>query len=209
MATHFIIGIAGGTGAGKTTLANTLIQHIGAQNANLICHDSYYKDLSHLPQSERDRTNYDHPDAFDNDLLSEHLRLLQNGYAINMPVYDYTEHLRKPETIRIESRPITILEGILVLAEPELRRWMNIKIFVDAGADIRLIRRLQRDRTARGRTTDSVIEQYLNTVRPMHNTYVQPSRNFADLVVRGDGDLTSVIHLLMSASHNILQGQPD
>ncbi|RMH72773.1 MAG: hypothetical protein D6675_03865 [Gemmatimonadetes bacterium] len=126
-----------------------------------------------------------------------------------MPVYDYTEHLRKPETIRIESRPITILEGILVLAEPELRRWMNIKIFVDAGADIRLIRRLQRDRTARGRTTDSVIEQYLNTVRPMHNTYVQPSRNFADLVVRGDGDLTSVIHLLMSASHNILQGQPD
>ncbi len=205
MKTDFIIGIAGGTGSGKTTLSRALIKDIGNEDGILIQHDAYYKDLSHLAKSERDLQNFDHPDVFDDDLLSDHLHCLHDGRSIDLPIYDYAEHLRKAETISISSRPIVILEGILILADPKLRKWMDLKIFVDAAADLRLIRRLKRDIAERGRTLESVIKQYLTTVRPMHNKFVEPSKQYADLIIRGEGDMRAAINMLVSATHNILK----
>jgi len=163
-----IIGVAGGTGSGKTTVSVAILERVGRERITYIQHDSYYKDLSHLPLEERHKINFDHPDALDTNLLVEHLKRLQAGSLIEVPIYDFTTHTRKGETRRVEPRAVTLVEGILIFADKALRDLMDVKIFVDTDADIRFLRRLQRDITERGRTLESVIRQYLETVRPMH-----------------------------------------
>ena len=177
-----IIGICGGTGSGKTTVALKILDAV-RDRVVYIQHDHYYKDLSHLPLEERRKLNFDHPDALDTDLLVEHLKQLRAGQAIERPVYDFTVHARKPETMRISPKPATLVEGILIFEHAVLRSLMDIKIFVDTDADIRLIRRMRRDLSERGRTVESVMEQYEKTVRPMHLEFVEPSKRYADLII--------------------------
>lgn len=178
-----IIGIGGGSGSGKTTIAEALIREIGEGACALILHDAYYRDLEHLPAQQRSAQNFDHPDALETELLVEHLRTLLDGNAIDKPLYDFTRHLRCRETEPVEPRPVLLVEGVLVLADPELRDLFDLKIYIDTDADLRLMRRLQRDIRDRGRTIESVFEQYLGTVRPMHVQFVEPTRGFADLVI--------------------------
>lgn len=177
-----VIGICGGTGSGKTTVALKILDAV-RDRVVFIQHDHYYKDLSHLPLEERHLLNFDHPDALDTELLVEHLKQLRAGQAIERPVYDFTVHTRKPETMRIVPKQATIVEGILIFEPAALRALMDIKIFVDTDADIRLMRRMRRDITERGRTVESVMEQYENTVRPMHLEFVEPSKRYADLII--------------------------
>lgn len=178
-----IIGIAGGSGSGKTTIADAMAEEIGKDQCALILHDSYYRDLSHLPEAERAQQNYDHPESLETELLVEHLDALVRRVAIDRPLYDFTNHTRHTETERVEPHPVVLVEGVLVLAEPQLRQMMDLKIFVDTDADVRLMRRVERDIRERGRTVDSVFDQYLATVRPMHVEFVEPSRAYADLVI--------------------------
>ncbi len=187
----FVIGIAGGSGSGKTTLARLIMERIGPEHIAFLPHDAYYRDFSHLPAEERARVNYDHPDALETDLLIEHIEALKAGKPIHRPIYDYTTHARRPETVLVEPRPIILVEGILVLAEPRLRELFDLKLYVDTDPDIRFIRRLQRDIRERGRTVEMVIEQYLNTVRPMHLEFVEPSKRYADLIIP-EGGLNAV-----------------
>jgi uridine kinase len=194
----YILGIAGGTGAGKTTLAHTLANRLCAI---CIAHDAYYRDFSHLTSDDRARINFDHPDALETDLLVKHLSMLAHGKSIAVPIYDFTTHTRTSETLMIPPHPIIIIEGILIFAEKTLRDCFDLKIFVDTPPDIRLIRRLDRDTNERGRTPESVTRQYLNTVRPMHNTFVEPMRNLADLIVPGERDLTVATNLILSHLH--------
>lgn len=187
----FVIGIAGGSGSGKTTLARLIMERIGPEHIAFLPHDAYYRDFSHLPSEERARVNYDHPDALETELLIQHLQELKQGRAIQRPIYDYTTHARKPETVMVEPRPIILVEGILVLAEPRLRELFDLKLYVDTDPDIRFIRRLQRDIRERGRTVEMVIEQYMSTVRPMHLEFVEPSKRYADLIIP-EGGLNAV-----------------
>jgi len=182
-----IIAVAGGTGSGKTTVVQEIVQGIGKDKVAIIQHDSYYRDRSDIPLEERARINYDHPDSLDTDLLIAHLHQLRQGRPVQVPVYDFTSHTRQPETQTVFPRRVMILEGILILADPRLRELMDIKIFVDTDADIRFIRRLERDMTERGRTLRSVIEQYINTVRPMHLEFVEPSKRYADIIIPEGG----------------------
>ncbi|MCS6817000.1 MAG: uridine kinase [Blastocatellia bacterium] len=182
-----IIGICGGTGSGKTTVAQKILEAVGADRVVYLQQDAYYKDLSHLPLEERHRLNFDHPDAIDTDLLLQHIEELRAGRAIEQPIYDFTTHTRRPETRRIEPRPIILVEGILVFENPRLRALMDLKIFVDTADDIRFIRRLLRDISERGRTVESVIRQYLETVRPMHLEFVEPSKRYADIIIPEGG----------------------
>jgi uridine kinase len=182
-----IIGIGGGTGSGKTTVAHRILEAVGQDNVVYLQQDCYYKDLSHLPLAERHRVNFDHPDALDNDLLIAHIEELRAGRPIEQPVYDFTVHTRRPERRPIEPRPIILVEGILVFENPRLRSLMDLKIFVDTADDIRFIRRLVRDIQERGRTVESVIEQYLTTVRPMHLEFVEPSKRYADIIIPEGG----------------------
>jgi len=177
-----IIGICGGTGSGKTTVALKILDAV-RDRVVYIQHDHYYKDLSHLPLEERCKLNFDHPDALDTDLLVEQLKQLRAGQAIERPIYDFTVHTRKHETMRISPKPATLVEGILIFDHAVLRSLMDIKIFVDTDADIRLIRRMRRDISERGRTVESVMEQYEKTVRPMHLEFVEPSKRYADLII--------------------------
>ena len=179
----FIVGIAGGTGAGKTILARAIADHINSKNVVIIQYDSYYKDRSHLPASEREKLNYDHPDALDTELLIQHLKELIAGNPAEIPVYDFATHCRSAERIQVNPVKIIILEGILLLANAKLRKLMDVKIFVDADPDIRFIRRLQRDVTERSRTIDSVVGQYIETAKPMHVKYVEPSKQYADIII--------------------------
>ncbi|MCX7963111.1 MAG: uridine kinase [Candidatus Hydrogenedentota bacterium] len=181
-----LLGIAGGTGSGKTLVAKSIGEAVGKQVV-ILGLDSYYLDRSDLPFEERAKINYDHPDAFDIPLLLEHLHKLMRGEAIEMPVYNYAAHARAPETIHVEPAPIIIVEGILVLAIPALRDMMNVRIFVDTDADVRFIRRLSRDVKERGRSLQSVIDQYLNVVRLMHLEFVEPSKRYADIIVPEGG----------------------
>lgn len=178
-----IVGIAGGTGAGKTALARAIIDRINSQDVVIIQHDSYYKDRSHLPPPEREKLNYDHPNALDTDLLIQHLKELIKGNKIEIPVYDFTTHCRSDKLIQVKPAKVIILEGILLLANSKLRELMDVKIFVNADNDIRFIRRLQRDVKERNRSVDSVIKQYIKTTRPMHMEFVEPSKKYADTIV--------------------------
>lgn len=192
-----IIGIAGGTGSGKTTIAAKLAAAIPAGRCAAIEHDAYYYDLSHLSPAERDAVNYDHPDSLDSPLLVEHLRALRAGRAVEVPVYDFVTHTRRRETRRVEPAPVIIVEGILVFADPGLRAELDVKIFVDTDADIRLMRRIRRDLEQRGRSFASVREQYYHSVRPMHLAYVEPSKRWADLIVPEGGDNRVALDVLL------------
>lgn len=184
----FVIGIAGGTGSGKTTVARRIYDSLHLDSAVFLDHDSYYRRLDHLPMEERRRFNFDHPDSLDNDLLVEHLERLIRREPIDKPVYDFVAHTRAPDTVRVEPRDVILMEGILLFVEPRLRDLFDLKIFVDTEADVRFIRRLQRDLELRGRTVESVIEQYLDTVRPMHFEFVEPSKRYADIIIPRGGN---------------------
>jgi len=178
-----IIGIAGGTGSGKSTIAQEIYQSLPPGSIAMLEQDSYYKDQSHLTFEERICTNYDHPDAFDTKLLLKHLGELLNGVSIDKPIYDFEIHNRKVETQKVYPKDIIILEGIMILVEPEIRKMMDIKLFVDTDSDVRIIRRIKRDIKERGRTIDSVIDQYINVVRPMHLEFVEPTKRYADIII--------------------------
>jgi uridine kinase len=182
-----VIGVAGGTGSGKTTVAHEILNRAGTEKISLIQHDAYYKDLSDLPLAQRAMQNFDHPDALDNSLLIEHLQKLKAGKAVEVPVYDFTTHTRTRKTRRIEPYRVVLLEGILIFADEALRKLMDVKIYVDTDADIRFIRRLERDLAERGRTMESVIHQYMATVRPMHQEFVEPSKRYADVIIPEGG----------------------
>jgi uridine kinase len=183
-----VVGIAGGTGSGKTTVAAKLAAAMPPGRCVTLEHDAYYCDQGHLPQAEREKINYDHPSSLESDLLAEHLRHLRQGRAVEVPIYDFATHTRRPETRRVAPARVIIVEGILVFTEPALREQFDIKIFVDTDADIRLIRRIRRDLEQRGRTFQSVRDQYYATVRPMHLEHVEPSKRWADLIVPEGGD---------------------
>ena len=188
-----IIGISGGTGSGKTTVANRILESVSASEVVFIQQDSYYRNLKDLPLDYRQVANFDHPDALDNDLLVNHIRKLRAGEAIELPLYDFRTHSRLHETRRVEPKPIVIVEGILIFADPRLLEQFDIKVFVDTPDDIRFIRRLRRDVAERGRTVESVIEQYLATVRPMHMQFVEPSKRVADVIIpEGGHNLVSI-----------------
>ncbi|MBP6628090.1 MAG: uridine kinase [Kofleriaceae bacterium] len=192
-----VIGIAGGTGSGKSTVAQKLAAAIPRGRCVAIEHDAYYRDQAHLPVAERGRVNYDHPASLDNELLAGHLRLLRLGHEVEVPIYDFVTHSRRRETRRVEPAPVIIVEGILVFVEAALRDQMDIKIFVDTDADIRLMRRIRRDLEHRGRTFASVRDQYYATVRPMHLEFVEPSKRWADLIVPEGGDNRIALDVLL------------
>jgi len=193
----YVVGIAGGSGSGKTTVAHRLASAMPAGRCVMIEHDAYYLDQSHLPKEERDQVNFDHPASLESGLLAQHLGELRAGRAIEVPVYDFASHTRKRETRCVAPAPVIIVEGILVFAEAALREQMDIKIFVDTDADIRLMRRIRRDLEERGRTFQSVRDQYHATVRPMHIEYVEPSKRWADLIVPEGGDNRVALDVLL------------
>lgn len=199
-----LIGIAGASGSGKTLVAQTLYEKLGSEKVLILQEDSYYKDLSHLPLEERARFNFDHPDAFDHDLLVQHLNTLREGREIEHPIYDYTIHSRKKETRRVGPHQIIILEGILILAIAEVRELLDIKIYIDTPPDICFIRRLQRDISERGRTVENVIQQYLQTVRPMYLQFVEPSKRYADIIIPRGGKNIIAIDIVGSKMEKIL-----
>lgn len=182
-----VLGIAGGTGSGKTTVARAIVERVGRDRVAFLDHDSYYRDLGHLPPEDRRQINFDHPSAYETELLVEHVRALQAGITVDKPVYSYKESVRLEETVRVESRPLVVVEGILVLESVPLRTLMDVKIFVDTDDDVRLMRRLRRDIRERGRSLDHVLGQYEATVRPMHLTFVTPTRRHADVVIPRGG----------------------
>jgi uridine kinase len=185
--TPLVIGLAGGTGSGKTTVANVILQRVGAGRIAYVPHDAYYRNFSDLPAVQRDLINWDHPDSFETDLMIEHVKALKAGQPIELPVYDFTTDSRTERTVHVEPQPIILVEGILIFAEPRLRPLFDVKIFVDTDADLRFIRRLQRDIAERGRTAQSVIQQYLATVRPSHLEFVEPSKRYADVIIPEGG----------------------
>lgn len=193
-----VAGIAGGSGSGKTTLTAALLNALPGQ-AVLLQHDWYYRDHAGIPAAERDARNYDHPDAQETELLADHLAALRRGESIVAPQYDFATHTRKPETLSIAPRPLVVVEGINTLAAPALRAMFDVTVFVDAPADIRFIRRLQRDVVERGRTVESVIRQYLEQVRPMHERFVEPCRESADLVLSGEADPSASARQILAA----------
>lgn len=201
-----IIGIAGGTGSGKTTLTKHLKDKFG-KDVSIVYHDNYYKRNDHLTYEQRCRINYDAPEAFDTELMIEHITSLKNGESVSCPVYDYAQHNRSNETVIIESAKVIIVEGILVFQNKKLRDLMDIKIFVDTDADERIMRRIQRDVCERGRAIDNVINQYRTTVKPMHEKYVEPSKKFADIIVVGGGDNIVAIDMLCTRVSQYINGK--
>ena len=178
-----VFGVAGGTASGKTTVATTILEAVGASQVAYLPHDAYYRDMSYLPLSERARLNYDHPESLETELLIEHVEQLVAGNAVPVPVYDFTEHRRTAETNLVEPSPIILIDGILIFTNRELRNLMDIKIYVDTDADVRFIRRLERDMNERGRSLESVIDQYMRTVRLMHLEFVEPSKRYVDVII--------------------------
>ncbi len=199
-----LIGITGGTGSGKSTVAMEIFGSLPEKNIVIIEQDSYYKDQSHLLLEERVKTNYDHPFAFDNNLLIEHLTALMNGQPIEKPIYDFEEHTRRKETIAVFPKDIIILEGILILDDERIRNLLDIKIFVDTDSDVRIIRRITRDIKERGRTLDSVIEQYMTTVRPAHMQFIEPSKRYADIIIPEGGYNKVAIDLMVTKVRSII-----
>ncbi|MFB6247164.1 MAG: uridine kinase [Salinibacter sp.] len=201
-----VIGIAGGSGSGKTTVLQRIIREFGADPIAVLDHDAYYHDLSHLSPEERAQFNFDHPDALETDLMREHLDRLVEGTAVEKPVYDFTTHTRRDETETVEPRPVIIIEGILVLAESMLEERMDIKIYVDAADDIRLMRRIRRDIQERGRSIEGILRQYERTVRPMHLEFVEPSKRAADIIIPRGGHNRVAIQMVMSRIQDLLPG---
>ncbi|UJL48264.1 uridine kinase [Virgibacillus sp. NKC19-16] len=199
-----VIGVAGGSGSGKTSVTNSICERFSDKTILVIEQDYYYKDQSHLPLEERLNTNYDHPLAFDNDLLIDHLHKLMNREAIEKPVYDYKIHTRSNEVIPVEPKDVIILEGILILDDPRLVDLMDIKVFVDTDADLRIIRRLLRDIKERGRTLDSVIEQYIDNVRPSHLQFIEPTKRYADIIIPEGGQNHVAIDIMATKIETIL-----
>lgn len=200
----FVIGICGGTGSGKTTITDRLSRALSKDGVVVLQQDHYYKDLAHLTLQERARCNFDHPSALDTALFIEHVERLREGRAIERPVYDFTQHRRVPEKVKIEARPAILVEGILIFENEELRNLMDLKIFVDTDADIRFIRRLVRDVRERGRTLESVVEQYQKTVRPMHLEFVEPSKRYADIIIPEGGHNEVGVDLVLQKVRSLL-----
>jgi uridine kinase len=192
----FLIGIAGGTGSGKTSVARRIYESLHVESAAFLDYDAYYKELGHLSLEERERINFDHPDSLDVELFIHHLQRLIDGHAIEKPVYDFTRHTRAAETVRVEPRDVVLVDGILLFADATLREMFDLKIFVDTEADVRFIRRLKRDLTERGRSLDSVVDQYLKTVRPMHFEFVEPTKRYADIILPRGGTNTAGIEVI-------------
>ena len=203
-ATPLVIGVAGGSGSGKTTLATIILERVGADKIAYLPHDAYYKDLSDLPPNQRTMVNFDHPDSLDTQLLIENVRQLKNYQTVDLPVYDFKTHSRTSERLQIEPKPVIMVEGILIFAEASLRDLFDVKVFVDTDADIRFIRRLERDINERGRTTDSVIRQYLATVRPMHLEFVEPSKRYADVIIPEGGLNTVAMDMVVARLEALL-----
>jgi uridine kinase len=204
-----IIGIAGGSGSGKTTVANAILKAVGKEKIVYLPHDAYYKDLSDLAPMQRKQVNFDHPDSLDNDLLIEHIQSLKNHKPVEMPVYDFTTDSRTNQTVQIKPHRVIIVEGILIFADPRLRDLFDVRLFVDTDADIRFIRRLQRDITERGRTTENVINQYLKTVRPMHLEFVEPSKRYADVIIPEGGLNIVAMDMVIARIESLLRNDAD
>jgi uridine kinase len=204
MKTPVIIGIAGGTGSGKTTVAQAIYDRVGSSRIEWISHDSYYRDFEGLSPDERHKINFDHPDSLETELLIRHLDVLGKGSSVEVPLYDFASHRRRTDTQRVEPRRVVIVEGILVLAEPELRKRIDIKLFVDTPADIRFMRRLMRDIHTRGRSLESVVHQYMTTVRPMHEEFVEPSKRYADLIIPEGGENQVALDAIISRVETLL-----
>ena len=203
-----IIGIAGGTGSGKTTVARSVIERLGSSKVTFISQDNYYKDQAHLSLAERELTNYDHPFAFDNELLIQHLNALRNGQTAYAPVYDFTIHARSAsETVQLEPNNIIIIEGLHVLSDENLRAMLDIKVFVDSDPDVRILRRVVRDIEERGRTIQSIHQQYLATVKPMHEAFIEPSKKYADIIIPEGGYNQVGIQLLTVLTEKYLSGE--
>lgn len=201
-----VIGIAGGSGSGKTTLASLILERVGIEKIAFLPHDAYYKDLSDLPLNQRATINFDHPDSLDTNLLIEHIKLLREHTAVDIPIYDFKTHSRTLNTKRIMPKQVIMVEGILIFSEPELRPLLDVKIFVDTDSDIRFIRRLERDINERGRSTNSVIHQYLATVRPMHLEFVEPSKRYADVIVPEGGLNEVAMDMVVARLEALLKG---
>ena len=200
-----VIGIAGGTGSGKTTVANEILTRVGKEIVSYIPHDAYYRDLSDLPPNEKAPINYDHPNSLDTELMISHVEKLKQGLSVELPIYDFTIHSRTSKTITIPPNPVILVEGILIFSDPVLRELFDVKIFVDTDADIRLTRRIRRDITERGRTIESVLNQYEKTVRPMHLEFVEPSKRYADIIIPEGGHNQVALDMVIARIETMLR----
>ncbi len=198
------LGVAGGTGSGKTTVAQNILEGVGRDRIAFLAHDSYYKDVEWRSEEQLLSHNFDHPDALDNELLIKHVSALKQGMAIEVPIYDFVVHRRTDETVRVEPRPVILVEGILLFAEPTLRKLLDFKIYVDTDSDVRLARRIRRDIEDRGRTVDDVLRQYMTTVRPMHLEFAEPSKRWADVIVPEGGDNIVALEMVMARVEQLL-----
>jgi uridine kinase len=200
-----VIGIAGGSGSGKTTVAQEILQRVGPDRIAFLQHDSYYKDLSGLPPVQRAQVNFDHPNSLETELLIRHIASLRDGKPVEVPIYDFSTHSRTSQTYTVQPRRVILVEGILIFTEATLREMFDVKIFVDTDSDIRFIRRLERDITERGRTTESVIKQYQATVRPMHMEFVEPSKRYADVIIPEGGHNTAALDMVVARIEALLK----
>jgi uridine kinase len=205
MSKRILIGIAGGSGSGKTLVARTIVRDLGSSRVAIIDQDSYYRDLDDIPMADRDLRNFDHPEAFDNELLKKHIRDLLDGKPVEQPIYDYMRHARLKETQPVGDHLVIVLEGILIFGDEELRDMMDIKLFIDADADVRLVRRIERDVKERGRSIETILRQYQATVRPMHLQFVEPSKRYADLIVPEGGHNRVAIDLMKVKIKDLLR----
>jgi uridine kinase len=202
--TPLVIGIAGGSGSGKTTVANVILSRVGSDRIAYLPHDAYYRDLSHLSPMLRMEVNFDHPNSLETELMIQHIRQLKKWQPVELPIYDFTHHSRTEKFLHIEPQKVILVEGILILTEPELRALMDVKIFVDTDPDVRLIRRMLRDISERGRTAETVINQYLKTVRPMHLEFVEPSKRYADVIIPEGGFNTVAMDMVIARIESLL-----
>jgi uridine kinase len=203
--TPLVIGIAGGSGSGKTTVAQAILNRVGADRIAYLQHDSYYKDLSGLPPALRRDVNFDHPNSLDTELLIQHVEALRNHQSVEVPIYDFSTDSCTDRTYTVASRGVILVEGVLIFVEPELRKLFDVKLYVDADADVRFIRRLRRDITERGRSTESVIKQYEATVRPMHLEFVEPSKRYADVIIPEGGHNIAALDMVVARIESLLK----